>query len=603
MCGGPSQEEIDALSHRFKNGQIAEAHALATSLTARFPTHGFGWKVLGAVHQAQARYEDALLASRQAITLLPDDPAPHNNLGTSLLRLERFDEAEASFRQALAIHPEHSKALGNLGSLLLFRGKPAEAEVFCRRAISLDPQHATPYGSLAVILQEKGDVAGALTCYRTALALRPESPVVHSNYLFCLSHDLQTAPTQLQAEHQTFGKRFEPGLRSTSTPHTNSNDPMRRLRIGFVSGDFYDHAVSPFHLPLFEQLAQQSDLSLHAYCTQLRNDEVTHRLRSCFTHWHTVARLNDAELAEQIRADEIDILIDLSGHTAGNRLLTFARKPAPIQASWLGYLGTTGLQSMDYYLCDSFWLPPDLLDWQLSEKPVFLPCAVVFEPSAKAPPVNTLPAQSNGYVTFGSFNRTNKLNPSVIALWSMLLRKIPSSRMLLGNIPVENQASLLESFAQEGIAPERLLLHPRSTLDDYLALHHQVDLCLDTFPYSGGATNAHAAWMGVPTLCLAGETPASRFGATEMHHLGLDSFIATSIEEFVDKGHYWVEHASELAGIRAQLRSRFSASLLGQAESFASSFASALRAMWLRWCDRLPPTAILIPKVNNHNIG
>jgi predicted O-linked N-acetylglucosamine transferase (SPINDLY family) len=489
-----------------------------------------------------------------------------------------------------------AKAHNNLGNVLLAQGRYAQAEQCFHRALSLKPAYPEAYNNLAITLKEQGRWEEAKVCYRKLLTLMPDWAAAHSNLLFCLSHDLQTESGQLYAEHLAFGKRFEPPLRSAWEGHANSRDPARRLQIGFVSGDFHDHAVANFQAPLFEQLARKTGLSLHAYSTHTRDDAVTRRLRGYFSHWHAVAQLTEAQLAEQIRADGIDVLIDLSGHTAHNRLLTFARKPAPIQASWLGYLGTSGLQAMDYYLCDRFWLPPGELDWQLTEKPVFLPNAVVFEPSAEAPPINTLPALANNHVTFGSFNRTNKLNPSVIALWSMLLRSIPSARMVLGAVPPDEQTALAQHFSQEGIAPRRLVFHPRAALPDYLALHHQVDICLDTYPYGGGATTAHAAWMGVPTLCLAGDTPPSRFSATEMHHLGLDAFIATSIEDFVAKGRYWAEHLSTLASIRSELRTRFAASPLGQATPFASSFESALRSMWQRWCDHLPPATLTISK-------
>jgi predicted O-linked N-acetylglucosamine transferase (SPINDLY family) len=485
-----------------------------------------------------------------------------------------------------------AKAHNNLGNVLNAQGKYEQAASCFRQALALKPGYAEAYNNLAITLKEQGHWEEAKTVYRHLLTLTPDWAAAHSNLLFCLSHDLQTETGQLYAEHLAFGERFESPLRATWQPHPNSKDPNRRLQVGFVSGDFFDHAVANFHLPLFEHLAHKPGLALHAYYTHNRNDAISQRLRAYFAHWHDVPQLSEAALAEQIRADGIDILIDLSGHTANNRLLTFARKPAPVQASWLGYLGTTGLQAMDYYLCDRFWLPPGELDWQLTEKPAFLPNAVVFEPSPQAPPVSPLPALTKGHFTFASFNRTNKINPSVIALWSMLLRELPSARMLLAGIPADRQAGLVQSFVQEGIAPERLLLHARSTLRDYLALHQQVDLCLDTYPYGGGATTAHAAWMGVPTLCLAGDTPPSRFGATEMHHLGLDAFIATSIEDFVAKGRYWAEHTSDLAEIRAGLRTRFADSPLGQADAFASHFEAALRAMWARWCQGLPPATL-----------
>jgi predicted O-linked N-acetylglucosamine transferase (SPINDLY family) len=224
----------------------------------------------------------------------------------------------------------------------------------------------------------------------------------------------------------------------------------------------------------------------------------------------------------------------------------------------------------------------------------YLPSAVAFQPSGQSPAINTLPALGNGHITFGSFNRPNKLNESVIILWSMLLRQVPNARMVLGGISLDSEETLRQIFAHEGIAQDRLTFFSRTNLVNYLALHHQVDLCLDTFPYGGGATTANAAWMGVPTLSLAGETPPSRFGSAMTHQLGLDGFIATRIEDFIEKGVYWSENLSELSDIRDGMRARFSASSLGQPNQLADHLGTALRAMWQRWCDDSSPVAIQI---------
>jgi len=313
------------------------------------------------------------------------------------------------------------------------------------------------------------------------------------------------------------------------------------------------------------------------------------RLRPYFAHWHPVATLTDAELAELIRKDSIDILIDLSGHTGYNRLLAFARKPAPLQVSWMGFPGTTGLSAMDYYFADRFLLPEGNLDRQFTEKIVRLPANAPFMPFETAPPVNPLPALKNGYITFGSFNRMSKLNRASIALWSQLLRAIPDSHMLLAGMPQdEKYEGLIEWFTQEGIARHRLHLHPRSVMDTYLILHHQVDICLDTFPYNGGTTTLHALWMGIPTLTLTSDSAAGRSGAAILGHVGLDTFIAHDAADFVQKGRDASNDITTLADIRAGLRDRFSRSAMGQPAVIAAGVSGALRIMWQRWCAGLP---------------
>jgi predicted O-linked N-acetylglucosamine transferase (SPINDLY family) len=413
--------------------------------------------------------------------------------------------------------------------------------------------------------------------------------VAHSNLLFCLNHSETLSAQALFAEHRRFADRFEAPLRANWPQHNNSRNPERCLQVGFVSGDLRKHPVAQFLEPALAQLAQYPQLSLHAYYNHTIEDSVSQRLRGYLTHWHSIAGLSDAALAQKIREDGIDILYDLSGHTAKNRLLTFARKPAPLQVSWIGYPGTTGLSAMDYYQSDRFLFPDGRFDDQFIEKIVRLPAASAFLPSKDAPPVNALPALSNGYMTFGSFNRLSKISRSVVALWAQLLRALPDSRMLLGAMPQDGQnQTLIEWFAQEGIARERLDFHVRSDMERYLGLHHQVDICLDTFPYNGGTTTFHALWMGVPTLTLAGHTLAGWAGASILRHVGLEAFAAHDAADFVQKGLSWAGNLAALSDIRTGLRERYAKSARGQPAVVAASMERALRIMWQRWCAGLP---------------
>jgi predicted O-linked N-acetylglucosamine transferase (SPINDLY family) len=398
----------------------------------------------------------------------------------------------------------------------------------------------------------------------------------------------------LFADHRRFGEVFEAPLRPTWRPHDNLRDPAKPLQVGSVSADLYNHAVSTFFEPVLKHLAQSTALVVSAYSNRNRRNEdaTSRRLRQHVKHWHNVDMLTSLELAEKIRADGIDILIDLSGHTSGNRLETFARKPAPVQVSWMGYPGTTGLESMDYYLCDPFILPPGRFDSQFTEKLVYLPANAPFQPFAEAPPVNDLPALRAGHMTFGSFNRLNKISRNVVALWAQLLRAVPTSRMVLGGLPREGEyESLLDWFDGEGIERHRLDFHQRSSMRHYLALHHQVDVCLDTFPYNGGTTSLHALWMGVPTLTLAGATMVSRAGVSVLGHVGLDEFVVQDAPAFAAQGASWANRLPELAQLRAGLRGRFAQSAIGQPSLMAAALERALRTMWQRWCAGLPATS------------
>jgi protein O-GlcNAc transferase len=420
--------------------------------------------------------------------------------------------------------------------------------------------------------------------------LKPELAYAYSNLLFCLSHLEAIGAQALFAEHCRFGERFEAPLRASWPRHANARDPERRLQIGFVSGDLRDHALACFIEPLWQHLAGSAGLSLHAYYNHATADSVTARLRRHVKHWHDIARLSDAALAEKIADDGIDILIDLSGHTGENRLLTFAHKPAPVQASWMGYPGTTGLKAMDYYLADRHFLPPGEFDSLFTEKIVYLPASAPFVPGEEAPAVNALPALRNGFMTFGSFNRISKLSRSAIALWAQLLRALPDARLLLAGMPPDREyEGLVDWFDQEGIARQRLTAHPRCDHATYLALHHDVDMCLDAFPYSGGTTTNYALWMGVPTLTLAGHTSSGRQGAAILGRVGLDAFVATDAAGFQRKGLSWAGELGALADVRAGLRARLQESPVCRPDLIAAGVESALRTMWRRWCAGLPP--------------
>jgi predicted O-linked N-acetylglucosamine transferase (SPINDLY family) len=550
---------------------------------------GPGHKAQGDSLLKEGRLDDAAQCYRQAIALDEQDAQAHHKLGDIFYERRSLADAETCYRRALEIKPDFVEALLDLGLALDEQGRFADAEVCYRRAIEYKPNYALAHFNLGVTLRSQGRLLEAEECYQRALAIKPNFVQAHSNLLFCLMHNEMIGAQALFDMHVQFGEKFEAPLRSNWPQHPNTKDPDRRLQIGFVSGDLYDHAVASFFEPLLTHLAQSSTLSLHAYYNNNVEDVVTNRLRGYLKQWHPIAGLSDAAVAQRICEDKIDILIDLSGHTRNNRLLSFARKPAPVQASWMGYPGTTGLQAMDYYLGDRFFLPPGLLDTQFTEKIVHLPATAPFLPSEAAPPVNALPALVNRHVTLGSFNRMEKLGFPVIALWSQLLRAIPDARMLLAGMPKDgNNDTMIAWFAKEGIAQERLSFHPRSGMQRYLELHHRVDICLDAFPYAGGTTTLHALWMGVPTLTLAGHTPASRAGALILGQLGLSEFVALDQIDFVKKGLCLSANIPSLANLRAGMRERFDQSTIGQPAIVAAGMERALRIMWQRWCAGLP---------------
>jgi predicted O-linked N-acetylglucosamine transferase (SPINDLY family) len=565
------------------------------------------------------RHAEAVASFRRAVKLKPGYVTAHSNLGAALHKLGRFKEAETSCRQALKLDPRYADALGNLGGVLNDMGRAQEAENTCRKALTIDPDGYAANNNLGLalksqgrleeaemsclraislrpdlvethanmggILHEQGRLLDAAESFRRVLDKRPDDAVAWSNLLFCLAQSTGVSADELFGEHRRYGEHFEAKLRGSERGFANSKDAERKLRVGFVSGDLRKHVVATFFEPLLEGLAAQSQLELHAYYNHIIDDEVSKRLRGRFAHWHPVVTLNDDELADKIRADGIDILIDLSGHTAHNRLLTFARKPAPVQASWIGYPCTTGLQAMDYYLTDAGLVPRGAMERQFTEKIVHLPASVPFLPSDEAPGVGDLPALHNGHITFASFNRLSKLNEQVVALWAQLLLALPDSKMLLAGMPLAGgEEQLVTWFARQGVARERLVFKQRCSMKEYLELHRQADINLDTWPYSGGTTTLNALWMGVPTLTLAADMPAARSSASILGNVGLGELIATDEAQFKQKGLTLAGDLKALAALRAGARQRMNDSPMLQPDLLAAGLAQALRIMWRGWC-------------------
>jgi protein O-GlcNAc transferase len=575
--------------------RLAEAAQACERALALDPSSHDAHNNLGNVYHDLARYEDAIKHYQAAIAQRPDLPHAYNNLGSALHALNRLAEAERSLRRAIELKPDYYEAHNNLARTLLIQAKPEEAAASCRLSLRLKPDYENAHSNLGNALLHLGELAEAAKCFRRALELRPDFHLANSILLFCLSHQEEMDAATLFAEHRAFGERFEGPLRATWRPHANDKDLERKLQVGFVSGDFRGHAVSFFIEPVLAALAGKPRLSLHAYSNHPLEDPATLRMRQLVPQWSRVDGLMDEELAEKIRADGIDILVDLSGHTGQNRLTMFARKPAPLQATWIGYPGTSGLGAMDYYLADRFFLPHRQFDAQFVEKIVHLPAYAAFQPLAGAPEVNALPARQNGYVTFGSFNRLTKISDAAVRLWAQVLLAVPDSRMLLAALPGAGTfGPLAARFAREGVAPERLAFYAHGEMRRYQELHHQVDLCLDTLAYTGGTTTLHALWMGVPTLTLAGALPPRRLGAVIANHAGLEEFVAKDAGDFIARGRHWAGNLAALAKIRAGLRGKFPNTPMGQPALVAAGLERAFRMMWRRWCAGQPPAPLRV---------
>jgi len=540
---------------------------------------------LGTTLKDLGRLEESEHNFRRALALRPGFAEAHNNLGTVLAELQRWEEAEHSYRQALALRPDHVLAHNNLGNALRQTGRLGEAEQCYRRALVLRPDLAEGHNHLGNVLRDLGLWGEAMRSYRRALELNPDSSKAYDNLLFLLNYVPGLSAAEIYVEHREFGRRF--GGAVDIRAHGNVRNPKRRIRVGYVSGDFRDHSVAYFIEPI---LATHNRKQFENFCYYNfpRTDSVTVRLKSLADHWRDVSPLNDDALANLIRGDGIDILVDLSGHTAHNRLLAFARKPAPLQATWLGYLNTTGLDAVDYRITDSQACPSGLLDECHSEKLIRLPDSQwCYKPPAVSPEIGPLPSAKAGFITFAVFTTSIKICDPMIELWSRLLERVPRARLLVVTA-VQNSVSeeFIERFMRAGISRERLELLGSKPFNEYLAMHRLVDVMLDTFPYSGGTTTCHALWMGVPVVSLSGDTATSRGGASLLHAVGLRDLVAHTTDQYLDIAAGLAYDRKRLASLRSGLRDRMRCSPLMDSTRFTRHLEKAYGAAWRAWCER-----------------
>lgn len=578
---------IDAARH-----EEAEQHCRAALALA--PTACNTNLVMGQLLSARREDAPAERHFRAALQAEPESAEALVHLGNLLQRGKREAEAEAAYRRAIALKSDRTDAHLLLSDLYASWGVPAEAEVWLRKALAADPRNTRLWLMLSNVQFNTGQVEEALASARAGLAIAPSDTALHNMHLFALLHAPGQSAAEVFTAHRSFGRRVE-GPAKPGRHRPDVAAAGRRPRLGLVSGDFSEHVVAVWFQPLWEKL-RGLGYEIHAYSTNDREDYVTERLRTCAAGWRAIRGLSDDAAAKLIRDDGIDILVDLSGHTNHNRLGIFARKPAPVQVSYLGYPATTGMSRMDYYVLCGGAVPERFCDDQFTEKLVRLPRAYMFDfatvDATLVPEVGPLPALTNGYITFGSFNRISKSGQSVVDLWAKAMHGVPNSRFLVAGMKNDEMiATMIARFAAAGIPEDRLIFRRHSR--DYLRFHNEVDLLLDSYPYAGGTTTNAALRMGVPVLTLAGDTYVSRVGVALAHHVGLEGFVAGSAEEFVARATHWSEHVQELAAIRARLSGQAIAAMQ-ESDLAARGFDAAFRAMWRRFCEGQAPAAITI---------
>ena len=521
-----------------------------------------------------------------AAALNPADAGIRNNLGLALSALGRGEEAHASFKEAIHLSPGYPEAHSNLAILFERYGRTSEAIAACLEALRLRPDYPEAHHNLANALKSQGRHDEALTHYREALRLKPDYTEAHSSLLFALCYPAGLSCDQIFAEHRAFGFAH----RFPALPHDNTPDPDRALRIGYLSADFRSHAVARFIEPVLRH-HDRSRFQICCYSNVGVPDATSARLGELAGRLVNIAGMPDEEAAALIRRDKIDLLVDLSGHTADNRLPLFARKPAPLQVTWLGYPHTTGLDAIDYRITDAVSDPPGESERFHSERLLRLPHTFsCFAPPTEAPPVAALPALSRGFVSFASFNNPAKITPESVALWAGALKRVPGSRMLVKGYSLADQGSqarLLALFAAQGVGAERLELRGNTpSYAEHLRLYATVDIALDSFPYNGTTTTCEALWMGVPVLTLAGAEHRSRVGATLLRSVGLTGLVAGSSEDFCNRAADLAGDLERLARLRAALRGTMAASSLTDGAGFTGQLEIAYRAIWQNWCTK-----------------
>jgi len=560
------------------------------SATALRPDYAAAWNGLGLVLQRLHRHADAVQAFRSAATHAPNWAEAYANLGVALLALEQYEPAQQALRAALAIDPRHPAAHGNLGALLIRAGIAIEAEAACRAAIALAPTEHRWHANLAVALQMQARHEAAEACYRQALALCPDYAGGHGNLLFALNYRADLTAEAIFAEYRQWHAAHARPLAPPEPTFPAADLGRRRLRIGYVSPDFRQHAVALFAEPLLAA-HDKSRVEVFCYAEVAREDAVTARFRALADHWRPTAGSTDAEVADMIRRDEIDVLIDLGGHTAASRLLVFARRPAPVQiATMLGHGYTTGLREMDAFLADET-LAPGGSEALFSERLIRLPrIPLVYQPPAGMPPVSPAPRLRNGHVTFGHFGRPERLNGSVVAAWARILLRVPGSRLVLNNRSFTEaafRARFAAAFAAHGVEPDQVEMVFTAPQQTTWAAYGQIDIALDPFPHNAGTTTIEALWQGVPVLTLADRPSVGRIGAAILSAAGLDDWIASDVDTYVARAVAAANDPDALAQLRQILRPMIAASPLRDAPGLARAVEATGRTL-RDAADRLP---------------
>lgn len=574
-----------SLAH-LRNGRCAEACPPLEKAITLSPHRADYQNSLGAALAQLGRTHDAVSAFSRATEIRPDYTQAHVNLATALQDLGQFDSAEQAAHRATALEPDNSAAQNILGITLRKQGRLSEAARIHRQALKSGGNSQVAWTQLAGIFQVAGRTAATIRCFRKATAANRRDASLHSSLLYALHYEPAGEAESLDSEHRAWVTSHMSLCKPERRIYKNDGNPERRLRIGYVSADFREHSVMRFLEPLIS-FHERKHFSVCCYSDVQRADEVTRRLQTCVDLWRDIRGLTDRDAAELVQRDRIDILIDPTGHMSDNRMLVFARKPAPLQVAFPGYPGSCGLTAMDGFVTDRLQNPLDSKE-HYTEKLIRLDCSPrCYQVTGNEPEIRALPSDENGHITFGSFNRLLKVTPRMIGLWSTILKAVPQAKLVLHAGMAgegEHTRRYRRLFERSGVDLKRIEFVGNRPRNGFLDALSRVDIALDTFPYNGCTTTCDALWMGVPTVTLIGQVYVSRVGLSVLHQVGLADLAANSPEEYVRKAITLADDTIRLQQLRHTLRETMRRSPLCDAVWTTRSLETELKKMWRQWC-------------------
>ena len=569
-------------------GRLADAERCYRAILRTRPNDPNALHLLGMIAQTMKQYEPAVQLIRRAIAIAPDVAMFHNNLGVALRALGDFALAAECYRRAVELQPAYVEPLANLGALRRDQARLGDSLAAYEQTLRINPDAADIRAAMATTLRDQGRIDEAIQHYRRALAQNPAMPDHHANLCYTLHASDRVTPQEIFDEHLRWSNQHAAALAAAAALYHNDRDPQRRLRVGYVSADLRDHAVAKFLSPLLDHRDRDA-FEVLCYSGVARPDAVTASIRSRVDGWRDVAALGDRQLCDLVRRDRIDILIDLAGHTNGTRMLAFARNPAPVQLTYLGYPDTTGLAAMDWRITDAIADPVGVTDaWHTERLARIDGCFLAYVLPPDLPPIAPLPATKSGCVTFGSFNNLSKISPTTLRLWRDVLAAVPTSRMVIKTSMFEDPATLelsRQRFADAGVPMHRIeLLPPVRGQDAHLKTYARIDIALDTFPYNGTTTTCETLAMGVPLISLHGRHHVSRVGLSLLTAAGFGDWATDDPRRFVEIARSLASDLDSLRQLRTAIRDRLKSSPLCDGVRLARGIESAYRNAWRQWC-------------------